>query len=37
MQALLNDPMVSLDPNAAEEMLEKMLMMNKAYLPRFFG
>ena len=36
-QALLNDPLVRLPPEAAVAMLDEMLAANSAYLPLFFG
>jgi alpha-galactosidase len=35
-QALLNDPMVTIPPEAAIKMLDELLDANKAYLPLFF-
>lgn len=36
LQALLNDPLVTLDPDKAERMLDEMLLANQVYLPWFF-
>lgn len=36
-QALMNDPMICLEPNDAELMLGEMLSANKLFLPRFFN
>jgi alpha-galactosidase len=36
-QALLNDPLVTVEPDGAERMLDEMLLANQAYLPQFFG
>ena len=36
-QALMNDPLVCLEPNDAELMLGEMLSANRAFLPRFFN